>query len=111
MRALVLAGMCVLAAPALAAERDERTQWVYEGGWFAPSGDGKWSEMNADAFEKNKGKPFEFKEVKRTPEYVELRSDARDLSVRLTETTMEFKPDDAIAWRVLQKGRWKKANE
>jgi hypothetical protein len=111
MRALVLAGLCVLASPAFAEERDERSQWVYEGGWFAPSGGANWIEMNADAFEKNKGKPWEFKEVKRTAEHVELRSDARNLSVRLTETTMDFKPDDAIAWRTLQKGRWKKANE
>jgi hypothetical protein len=111
MRAVVLAGLCVLASPALADERDERKQWVYEGGWFAPAGGDKWIEMNADAFEKNKGKPFEFKEVKRTAEYVELRSEARNLSVRLTETTMDFKPDDAVAWRTLQKGRWKKPAE
>ncbi len=108
MRALVLAGLCLLASSALADNGDERKYWVYEGGWFAPAGREKWIEMNADAYEKNKGKPFEFTEVKRTAEYVELRSDARNLSVRLTETTMDFKPDDAVAWRVLQKGRWKK---
>lgn len=111
MRVLVLTGLCALASPALAEERDARTQWVYEGGWFAPSGGGNWIEMNAEAYATNKGKPWTFTEVKRTAEYVELRSAARGLSVRLTETTMDFKPDDALAWRTLQKGRWYKPKE
>jgi hypothetical protein len=102
--------MLLTLAPALVAEEAaDRTYWVYEGGWFARSKDKSWYEMNEEAFGKSKA-PWDFQEVKRTKEYVELRDDSRKVSVRLSESLAEYLGDDDKdrEWKPLTKGRWKR---
>mgnify|MGYP001015737516 CR=1 FL=1 len=103
--------ICLLSLRALSAEEaaDTRSCWVYEGGWFAKEKAGGWYEMNEETH--LLGKPWKFKEVKRSKEAVELYDEARAVTVRLTDAVLETRWDkdgkDA-EWKLLLKGRWKK---
>lgn len=90
---------------------DTRAYWVYEGGWFAKSKDGSWYEMNEDVF-RTQGKPWQFREAKRTKVHVELVDENRKVTVRLSDTVMEarFDSDGKDAdFKIFYKGRWKKS--
>jgi hypothetical protein len=101
----------VVAGQGLADEpADTRKLWVYEGGWFAQDRGDAWYELNEETH-RRQGKPWQFREVKRTKEYVELYDATRNVAVRLSEGALEARWDadskDA-EWKLLYKGRWKK---
>lgn len=84
---------------------ENRTIWVYEGGWFAKAKDGSWYEMNETLF-RNGGKPAKYGEAKRSKEFIDLYDDSRRKYVRLFEKhaeTLSRKGD----WEKLLTGRWK----
>lgn len=109
--AMALVVSVVLVGQGVADEPTEaRKHWVYEGGWFASHKSDAWYEMNEEAF-RNQRKPFEFREVKRTKEYVELYDATRKVTVRLSDATLEARWDtdgNDAEWKLLLKGRWKK---
>lgn len=112
MRSLLLAMVLVLGAMVSQCRADDpaqaRTYWAYEGGWFAKSNDGNWYELNEQTFRKS-GKPSLFKEIRRTPDFVELRDHGRQVEVRLmAERSMVHLIDKPGAtWEPLYKGQWK----
>jgi hypothetical protein len=111
MRVLILAVLFLLAivpATALGDEKDDRTVWAYEGGWFSTKDSKTWVELSYSIYNDNAGKPFEFKEVQRTKEHVVIYDGSRKLSVRLAETTMEWREDGQEQWNPLHKGQWKR---
>lgn len=87
---------------------DTRDYWRYDGGHFAKGTRDMWYEHNAEAEKSRQGK-WEFREVARTPEHVELYDASRAVSVRLTADEMQARWDkdgkDA-EWKVMQKGQW-----
>src|SRR5471030_2980221 len=87
---------------------DIRAYWVCEGGWFAKSKGGSWYELNELTFRKL-GKPSQFKEVRRTKEFVELYDEGRKVTVRLSAEKSEVRLSDQAdaPWEALYKGRWK----
>ncbi|MBM4095529.1 MAG: hypothetical protein FJ261_01995 [Planctomycetes bacterium] len=87
---------------------EKRTYWVYEGRWFSKSNDGTWHELNEPTFRKL-GKPYLFKEVRRTPDFVELRDDGRKVEVRLMSdgSLVRLIDKPGAEWEALYKGRWK----
>src|SRR4051794_35820635 len=111
MRFVALVALIVPAVLALNSSADEpsdtREYWVYEGGWFAKAKDGSWYELNEET-QRKQGKPSQFKEVKRTKEYVELYDETRKVGVRISEAVSEARWDadgkDA-EWKLLYKGR------
>jgi hypothetical protein len=89
---------------------DARKLWVYEGGWFARIQGDVWYELNEEVYSRQR-KPFEFREVKRTREYVELYDAIRQVTVRLSDAALEARWDadgQDAEWKQLYKGRWKK---
>jgi hypothetical protein len=96
--ALVLVG--ALAAPTSAAGPD-RLVWSYEGGYFKDQGPGEWVERNPSG-------EYHFVEVRRNRDFVELRDDSRDCTVRLYRCAMYLRgpngqhPD----FDKLYDGRW-----
>ena len=63
-------------------EQDRRRSWRYEkngGGTYTHIRGRKWMEY------RNSGEPIPFREVARTPDYVELYDEGRDLFARLYE--------------------------
>lgn len=90
-------------------EPDEtRTYWAYEGGWFAKLKDDSWYELNELTYRKL-GKPSQFREVKRTKQYVELYDEGRKVGIRLFEKEAQVRNSDRedAAWQKLYTGRWK----
>lgn len=87
---------------------DNRSYWSYDSGHFAQGTGEAWFEHNAEA-EKARGKPWEFREVSRSKEHVELYDASRAVTVRLTGTEMQARWDkdgkDA-EWQTLQMGKW-----
>ena len=111
MRGVTLLALCLLASfsPAsLADDNEDRSVWAYEGGWFSTKDGENWNELSFDIYNDNADKPLKFKELNRTKEYVEIYDASRKLSVRLSETKMEWKDDAQDEWNALHKGRWKK---
>jgi hypothetical protein len=75
MRVVSLITLCLLGVvpvSSIAQEKDGRTVWAYEGGWFSTKDGKTWIELSYNIYNDNESKPFEFKEVKRTKEYVEI---------------------------------------
>ena len=99
-------------APPTAPEKpkpDTRDYWTYDGGHFAKGSRDAWYEHNAEAAEKSRTGKWEFREVARTREHVELYDASRAVQLRLTDTDMLARWDkdgkDA-EWKSLQKGKW-----
>lgn len=87
---------------------DNRSYWSYDGGHFAQGTGEAWFEHNTEA-EKARGKPWEFREVSRSKEHVELYDASRAVTVRLTDTVMQARWDKdgkGAEWQTLQKGKW-----
>lgn len=87
---------------------DNRSYWTYDGGHVAQGTGEAWFEQNPEA-DKTGGKPWEFREVSRTKEYVELYDTSRGVTVRLTATEMQARWDKDgknADWQTLQKGKW-----
>ena len=83
--------------------RNTRYEWVYPnagGGSFAENSDGTWTERNALS-------SFQYQEVNRTPQYVELYDAARNLYARLYPNTMYQKSiDTGWEWQPAYNGHW-----
>jgi hypothetical protein len=81
---------------------------MYEGGWFAKTKDGSWYELNEQIYRKL-GKPSQFREIRRTKEYIELFDESRKVAIRLSATVSEVRESDKAggAWQNLYGGRWK----
>jgi hypothetical protein len=87
---------------------DTRDYWKYEGGHLAKGTRDAWYEHNAEAEKSRQGK-WEFREVARTPEHVELYDASRAVQVRLTDTDMLARWDKGgkdAEWKSLMKGKW-----
>jgi len=84
---------------------DNRTYWVYEGGWFAKDKDGSWYEYNEPTF-RALGKPGKFGEAKRTQQFLDLYDDSRRLYVRLWDKYAE-KLSPKGDWVKTYDGKWK----
>lgn len=91
------------------AKPDTRDYWKYDAGHFAKGARDAWYEHNAEAAEKSRTGRWEFREVARTSEHVELYDASRAVQLRLTDTDMLARWDkdgkDA-EWKSLQKGKW-----
>ena len=87
---------------------DTRDYWKYDTGHMAKGTRDIWYEHNAEAEKSRTGK-WEFREVARTPEYVELYDASRAVQVRLTDTAMQARWDKEgkdAEWKTLQAGKW-----
>jgi hypothetical protein len=110
-RAIWISVLClgvVLPSCAIGQDKDEakeRTLWVYESGWFQKKEGKNWIEVNQENYD-GPGK-LNFREMKRTKEFVELNDDSRKISVRLYDKKVEFKQGDDEEWNHLYDGRWK----
>ena len=91
--------------PVARADQIERTLWVYEAGWFEKKEGTSWIEVNRDIY--NRAGKVDFKEVHRSDRFVEIYDSARKLTVRLSETRMEWREDGHEEWNLLYEGRWK----
>ena len=88
--------------------KDDRVRWVYDAGWFAKGNGDLWFEHNGEA-QRITGRPWEFKEVKRTKEYIQVHDPRRGVSVRLAEPEAQARWDNAgekAEWKPLYKGKW-----
>lgn len=87
---------------------DTRDYWSYDGGHFAKGTRDAWYEHNAEA-ERSRSGRWEFREVARTAEHVELYDASRAVQVRLTDTDLLARWDkdgkDA-EWKSLKPGKW-----
>src|SRR5262245_49056366 len=108
---VVVSAAWLLAAPVSAIqdkpEKKERTLWVYEGGWYQKIDGKNWIEVNYNVYNSNRGR-FEFEEVNRTEEYVELHDKARKVSSRHYHDHHEWRNDNAAEWNRGYQGRWAK---
>jgi hypothetical protein len=87
---------------------DTRDYWRYAGGHFAKGTGEAWYEHNAEAEASRQGK-WEFREVARAPEHVDLYDASRAVTVRLTADEMLARWDKDgknAEWKPLQKGQW-----
>jgi hypothetical protein len=89
---------------------EARDYWSYDGGHFAKGTRDEWFEHNAEAAASRQGR-WEFREVARTAEFVELYDASRAVQLRLTESEMLARWDkdgkDA-EWKSLKRGKWGK---
>jgi hypothetical protein len=76
--ALVLTGTISTTASAAA---PERLVWSYEGGFFKDQGASGWVEKNTSG-------EYHFAEARRTREFIELRDNSRNCTVRLYRNAM-----------------------
>jgi hypothetical protein len=100
--------LCVLACPAIAhaVDASPRNVWVYEGAWFSTKDNSNWIELNSDVY-RDVGGPFQFREVSRTTDYVELYSGSRRMFIRLSDDQSNWRFEGEDGWRPLYRGRWK----
>ena len=83
-------------------ERDSREVWRYfanGGGAFQRVRDRQWAEY------RNTGDPIYFREVARTPEYVELFDPGRNLSIRIYPDRT-YQNNGYEGWTGVYDGRW-----
>lgn len=88
---------------------DTRDYWRYAGGHFAKGIGEAWYEHNPEAEQKSRTGKWEFREVARTPEHVDLYDASRAVTVRLTAEEMLAKWDKdgkEAEWKPLQNGQW-----
>jgi len=114
MRVVGFVTLCLLGVfplSSLAQEKDYSKGWEYEGGFFYTKDGRTWIELSCVIYNTYEGKPLEYKEVKRTEEYVELYSASRKESVRLFAAEMERRKDGKDKWSPSEKGRWRRLAE
>jgi hypothetical protein len=81
----VVAALALTGLTASAAHADtKRLVWTYSGGFFRDDGNGQWTEKNASG-------DYHFREAGRNREFIELRDDSRDCTVRLYCNAMFLK--------------------
>ena len=83
-------------------ERDSREVWRYfanRGGTFQRVRGREWAEY------RNIGDPLYYREVRRTPDYVELYDEGRDLSVRIYPDKL-YQNNGYEGWTPAYDGRW-----
>jgi hypothetical protein len=85
----------------------DRSLWVYDAGWFEKKNDKLWIEMNRD-IERDIGTHIDFEEVKRSNDYVQLYDSGRRMTVRLSDTKMEWRVDGNECWNTRYEGHWSK---
>jgi hypothetical protein len=81
---------------------DGRALWLYGShgeGRFEQLENGTWIEVNATG-------TFRYHEIGRTPEYVELYDQDRDVWVRLTDRRLFSRGGSGGRWDVGYPGRW-----
>ncbi|MCI0683810.1 MAG: hypothetical protein L0Y71_17025 [Gemmataceae bacterium] len=110
MRVASVISLCFLVFSSSVAQekKDYREVWAYAGGWFSTEDGKTWMELSFNIYHDNRGRPIQFKEVKRTKEYVEIYDASRKLSVRLFEAKTEWKKDGKDEWSPLLTGQWRK---
>ena len=85
----------------------ERTAWVYEGGWFSMKDNTTWIEWNCDVY-RNQGRPFQFSEIDRNDDYVELFDESRRMILRLDDGQMKWRLEGQDTWNFRYNGHWKR---
>jgi hypothetical protein len=85
----------------------ERTAWVYEGGWLSMKDNATWIEWNCDAY-REQGRPFQFREIARYDDYVELHDESRRIFLRLDDEQMKCRLEGQDTWNVRYQGHWKR---
>lgn len=80
-------------------QNDSRNSWVHSKGRFVKDGQ-IWTETDPV------GSKFNFKEVRRTPEFVEINDASRRLTVRLRNDRSEWSQGND-RWNGLYTGRWR----
>jgi hypothetical protein len=87
--------------------RDGRRVWRFfenGGGTFENVRPGYWVAFS------NQGTRNYFREMRRTPDYVEIYDDSRDLPVRIYDTALyqdaSQVPPDQRSWKLVYTGRW-----
>lgn len=89
----------------LTEDKRSRCVWSYDGGWLSTKDGKTWMEHSYN-IHSDVGAPFEFTEIKRTAQYVELYDAKRKLTVRLYEAKMEVNHDGKYEWYLGIGGRW-----
>lgn len=83
--------------------RLRRTVWEYAGGTFHEMEAPTWNERG------NNGNFFSFRETARNDDWVELRDDSRELTVRITGHTKSqlfYRTPKMRRWELMYDGRW-----
>jgi hypothetical protein len=94
--------LLVLALSATALLAADRTIWKHDKGTFSKAKGDRWIERGTD----KDSKPFFFVEKARTPEYVEIYSEQRKLSIRLRDKVCMIQDDANKPYTKLYEGGW-----
>jgi hypothetical protein len=103
MNRLLTTAMFALLVLSGSVQGQERKTFDYDGnggGYFEFLGGNQWIEVTTDT-------TFNFKEVARTPTYVQLHDPSRKISVRLYDCRWYLTYPGSGGWRLASAGRWK----
>ena len=76
-----------------------RVVWTYQGGYFKADGSDCWTESNSSG-------TYHFKEVRRTPEFVDLYDASRGLTARLYDNAMYLQGGNYPTFTKFYDGSW-----